>query len=257
MICLFSIECCNLTTDLQELGSILNLQRLLSAPHTAQQISALWAAYHASRSGGTGRGFVCASIPLTVYEKMAKNGRKYPSFVVPVPHAQQQRTAVSVASEDNTAHEFYYLQWDFNPPPPIPSTTDDLFTKPTYTTPSGLSNPPTAMVLYTPLQEYKLRQTFATPYLVLTMYTDLAATHGIVLLRGEITPTGTGHSSSKGRYMMSQEDAQLLVIALQRFYLWTKSKESGKDGIELLMAFHEKPQEFEWKDLLRFSEPTA
>jgi ATP synthase F1 complex assembly factor 1 len=57
--------------------------------------------------------------------------------------------------------------------------------------------------------------------------------------------------------MMSQEDAQLLVIALQRFYLWTESKESGKDGMELLMAFHEKPQEFEWKDLLRFSTPTA
>lgn len=189
---------------------------------------------------------------------MAKNGREYPSFVVPVP-----RRSASEAPEDNPPHEFYYLQWDFHPPPPIPSSSDDPFIKPTYTTPSGLSNPPTSTVLFTPLQEYKLRQSFATPYLVLAMYTDLASTHGIVLLRGEITPsTSTGHGPSEDRYMMSQEDAQLLTIALQRFYLWntdgvTESKESCSEGMELLVAFHKRPHEFDWKDLLRFSNLTT
>jgi ATP synthase F1 complex assembly factor 1 len=84
-----------MTDEEQELSTILNLQRLLATPHTAGQISALWTAYHASRSGGTGRGFVCASIPLPIYEKMMKNGRCYPTFVVPVPRVQQPLETLS------------------------------------------------------------------------------------------------------------------------------------------------------------------
>ena len=125
-----------------------------------------------------------------------------------------------------------------------------------YTNSAGLSNPPMATVLFAPLQEYKVRQTFATPYLVLTMYTDLAASHGVVLLRGEITP-----STSTDRYMMSQEDAQLLTIVLQRFYLWNdeglnEGQEFGTEGKKLLIAFHERPDDFEWQNLLKFSNPT-
>jgi ATP synthase F1 complex assembly factor 1 len=94
------------------------------------------------------------------------------------------------------------------------------------------------------------------------MYTDLAASHGIVLLRGEITPSTTAsQGSSSDRYMMSQEDAQLLTIALQRFYLWSEEgsaeeEEFGTEGKKLLIAFHKKPDEFEWQDLLKFANPT-
>lgn len=195
-----------------------------------------------------------------------KNGRSYPTFVVPVSRVQQppEASRLPESSQDrqeNTAHEFYYLQWDFHPPPPIPSASDDPFLKPIYTNSAGVSNLPISTVLYAPLQEYKLRQAFATPYLVLTMYTDLAASHGIVLLRGELTPsTSASQGSSSGRYMMSQEDAQLLTIALQRFYLWSDQGstegEFGMEGKKLLIAFHEKPEEFEWQNLLKFSNPT-
>jgi ATP synthase F1 complex assembly factor 1 len=265
-VSMYFLQTC-MTNEEQELSTILNLQRLLGIPHTAEQLSALWTAYHASRSGGTGRGFVCASIPLPIYEKMTKNGRGYPTFVVPVPRVQQpsdtsQLPASSLGRQENTAHEFYFLQWDFHPPPPIPSASDDPFLKPLYTNSAGVSNPPISTVLYAPLQEYKVRQTFATPYLVLTMYTDLAASHGIVLLRGEITPsTSVSQGSSSDRYMISQEDAQLLTIALQRFYLWsdegsTEEEEFGTEGKELLIAFHKRPDEFKWQDLLKFSNLT-
>ncbi len=191
---------------------------------------------------------------------MAKNGRDYPSFVVPVRRVQDRVSPPSEENQqENVAHEFYYLQWDFYPAPPIPSAVDDPFLKPTYTTSAGLSNPPISTILYAPLQEYKLRQAFATPYLVLTMYTDLAVSHGIVLLRGEISPST---SSSSDSYMMSQEDAQLLTLALQRFYLWseegdTAEKEFGREGKNLLIAFHKKPQAFDWKDLLKFADPST
>lgn len=178
---------------------------------------------------------------------MAKNGKSYSSFVVPVPRVQP--TADSGPKEEDTAHEFYYLQWDFHPPPPIPSAADDPFAKPIFKTTEGKSNPSTTTVLFAPLQEYKLRQAFATPYLVLTMYTDLAVSHGTVLLRGEITPS----SGSPGvGYMMTQEDAQLLTMALQRFYLWSEHEgpNSSDEGQKLLKTFHEKPENFEWQKLL-------
>ncbi|KAF8973671.1 ATP11 protein-domain-containing protein [Flammula alnicola] len=240
------------------LSSILNLPRILSAPHTADQISALWTAYHASRSGGTGRGYVCASVPLDQFHKLEKNGKLYPSFVVPVPHIQAELTTAGfLPPEEEMAHEFYYLQWDFHASPPIPSPSDDPFAKPVQSLPEG-SNPPSCTILFTPLQEYKSRGSFATPYLVLTLYTDLAASHGVVLLRGEITPsTSNGHGTAD-RYMLNQSDAQVLTLALQKFYLWNEGKDSGQpsEGERLLRAFHETPQDFKWEELLKFSKLT-
>ena len=219
----------------------------MSTPHTTNQISGLWTAYHASRSNGTGRGYLCATIPLDVYKRMEKNGHSYPSFIVPIPRIQpEQETDHSHQVKENLAHEFYFLQWTFHASPPIPSASDDPFVIPT----SSGSNPQTSVILFTPLQEYKIRNSFATPYLILTMYTDLAETHGIVLLRGEITPSTASGSTSAYSYMLSQADAQILAMTLQKFYLWN---ENSSDSEKLLHAFHKDPQDFKWQDLLEFS----
>jgi ATP synthase F1 complex assembly factor 1 len=122
--------------------------------------------------------------------------------------------------------------------------------------------------LFTPLQEYKLRQSFATPYLILTFYPDFAQTHGIVLLRGEITPSAAaaaaipGQDISTARFLLSQIDAQLLAIGVQKFYLWgNESDDSGQKGDrnaeKLLRQFHEQPEEFNWADLLEHARLTS
>jgi len=97
-----------------------------------------------------------------------------------------------------------------------------------------------------------MRNGFAMPYLILTMYTDFAETHGNILLRGEITPSTASGSGSADRYMLSQADAQLLAITLQKFYLWS---DNGSDltGEKLLQTFHKNPQDFKWEDLVKFS----
>ena len=219
----------------------------MSNPHTTNQIAALWTAYHASRSNGTGLGYLCATIPLNIYKKMEKNGRSYPSFVVPIPRSQpEQETNPSHQGQENLAHEFYFLQWTFHASPPIPSPSDDPFVIPT----SSGSNPQTSVILFTPLQEYKMRNSFATPYLILTMYTDLAETHGIVLLRGEITPSSASGSTSGYRYMLTQADAQMLAMTVQKFYLWN---ENSSEVEKLLHVFHKNPQDFKWQDLLKIS----
>ncbi|KAF9478027.1 ATP11-domain-containing protein [Pholiota conissans] len=237
------------------LSSILNLPRILATPHTADQISALWLAYHASRSGGTGRGYICATIPIDQFRKLEETGKRYPTFVVPIPRLQQvpANDESNSASTEEVAHEFYFLQWDFYPSPPIPSAFDDPFKKPVKSIAEG-SNPQSSTILFTPLQEYKLRGSFATPFLILTAYTDLAITHGIVLLRGEITPS----PSNPEHFLLSQSDAQILTLDLQKFYLW-----NGKSGLDepaegqrLLRAFHETPENFKWEELLKYSNPT-
>ncbi|KAG6885527.1 hypothetical protein C0993_000523 [Termitomyces sp. T159_Od127] len=230
------------SSPVKPLSSILNLQKIMATPHTPDQIGALWTAYHLSKSGGTGRGYVCAAIPLDLYKKMAGIAEQYPTFIVPV-RREKLATEPKIKGEGD-AYEFYFLQWDFHDVPPVPSATDDLFA---FSKPASAGvNPKIATILFTPLQEYKIRAAFATPYLVLTHYTDLAYSHGVVLLRGEITP----NSSGTGSYMLTQEDAQMLSMSAQKFYLWD-NRDQASTGGELLRCFHEKPQEFQWEKLLK------
>ncbi|KAH7910163.1 ATP11 protein-domain-containing protein [Hygrophoropsis aurantiaca] len=248
------------SSPVKPLDAILNIPKLVSTPHTAAQISALWTAYHASRTSGTGRGYICASVPIDIYNKMTQVAKRYPLFVVPIP----RENTSGISQEDpnqgeGTAHEFYLLQWNFYEPPSSPLIPNPFFPP---TSHDADSPPQPSTVLFTPLQEYKLRTSFATPYLVLTFYTDLARTHGIVLLRGEITPSaavGTGEKSSE-RFLISQTDAQVLAMELQKFFLWDEGgKASGKldqTAEDLLKQFHEAPETFSWEGLLRLSRLT-
>lgn len=235
----------------QSLSSILNLSKILSV--TPAQVSALWTAYHASRSDGTGRGYLCASVPVEVYRKMARVASKYPTFVLPIPRLVP---AENPGEEQKTAHEFYFMQWDFHGPPPTITAELDPFSVPA--TPAPENTPPISTTLFTPLQEYKLRGSFATPYLVLTHYTDLVHTHGLVLLRGEITPSSAAASASDGgRYLLAQEEAQILSIALQRFYLPNEADKGQQEREALLKTFHEQPEGFKWEGLLKHASLTA
>ncbi|PCH33261.1 ATP11-domain-containing protein [Wolfiporia cocos MD-104 SS10] len=242
------------SSPVKPLDSILNLDKLLETPHTPEQLSVLWKAYHASRSGGTGRGFLSAAVPPDAYAKMLSVAARYPTFVVPVP---RPAAPASTSSESESgsgpgtsepAYEFYFMEWGFHGAPPAPRVGTELFAAPPAA--GAGANPQTTTVLFTPLQEYKLRGAFATPYLVLTHYADLARSHGAVLLRGELTPSPGGGDA---RYMLSQQDAQLLAVAVQRFYLWS---EGESERAALLRAFHESPAAFKWEELLKHAQYT-
>ncbi|KAK7694213.1 hypothetical protein QCA50_001393 [Cerrena zonata] len=236
------------SSPVKPLSSILNLDKLFQTEHTPEQVSVLWRAYHASRSKGTGRGYLCATVPVESYKHMLTAATRYPYFVLPIPRADAQ--VDEPVSEGNQPTEFFFMQWDFHGSPPDPKPKNDIFTRPIIS-----KNPQTSTVLFTPLQEYKLRASYATPHLVITHYTDLVETHGLVLLRGEITPsTGNGGVSADGRFLLSQQDAQLLALGVQRFYLWSQ----GHDEKEaLLKCFHENPDDFKWEDLLKHAEVSS
>ncbi|KAI6136966.1 ATP11 protein-domain-containing protein [Pisolithus sp. B1] len=252
------------SSPIKPLSSILNVAKLLATPHTSSQISALWTAYHASRSGGTGRGYICASLPLEAYNRMTNVAKRYPSFVLPVPRQHKPETS-PLGDMPEPAHEFFYLQWDFYSTPSQPSATDPDPFQLVPLAPNCTALPPVSTILFTPLQEYKHRGSFATPYLVLTFHTDLSYSHDVVLLRGEITPSAAVTDAKPGRdivdrYLLSQVDAQLLAMGLQEYYLWDKGKggeERDSTAEELLKQFHERPNDFDWQELLKRSVMTA
>lgn len=102
--------------------------------------------------------------------------------------------------------------------------------------------PPPSTVLFTPLAEYKARQEFSQPYLILTHYTDLAASHNVVLMRGEIS----------ANVALNSTDAQMLAIRMQMFYNDTgKGGDMERQRRELLRSFHETPEQFDVDALIK------
>lgn len=231
----------------QPLDTILNLSKLLSAspPLTSEQLGALWTAYHARKEG-----VLCAIVPVDMYEQLLRRARQFSQFVVPLPRGS---TPAEEGKEAEGGTEMFFIEWGLHHSPALPKASVDELGLPTTdnTTPAPPqgSNPPIATLLFTPLQDYKHRQSFAAPHLALTFYTDLAATHGVVLLRGEITPAQSGD----GRWLLNQAEAQALVVATQKFYL-PGTGEGAQEREDLLKCFHERPEEFKWERLLELSD---
>lgn len=187
---------------------------------------------------------------------MESVSKRYSAFVVPLPRPRPASAELLKEGENDTAYEFYFMQWSFHEKPPVPNSVDpnNPFDIPSS---KNSTNPSLATVLFTPLQEYKSRQTFATPYLITTFYTDLATTHNTVLMRGEITPSAASAGGGPDKYLLSQEDAQVLIMMLQRFYLWDQKSDLGTGAAKVLQTFHEKPEDFKWEDLVKASSLTA
>lgn len=225
------------------LGDIMDLTRILETPHTAEQISALWTAYHTKKSL-EGRGLLSAVIPRATYEAFLPNARKYPSFILPLPRPEAQLEPPKDGAASNVPVEFYFMEWAQYPAPHPPSLDAEALFKSSKSQ-SKSPNPPCTTVIFTPLQEYKLKQAYALPHLVLTHYTDLAHSHDLVLMRGELTPS----QSDAGRSMLSPSVAQILAFGLQQFYLPGQNAQKAK----LLQTFHEKPEEFSWEELISTS----
>lgn len=253
-------------SPIKPLSSIMDLQKLEG--ESAEAISKLWTGYHSIKKK------LSAVIPTETYLRLVETAKRYPQFVLPLPRTivgaedgDQAESGVQ-AGEQKQGYEIQFMEWGFLP---SPEPQDGSPRVPSPTT-----------VLFTPLAEYKLRQEFAQPLLVLTHYTDLAHSKGVVLMRGEITsseeleatPTGVAAAEAakargaseeeqqrlmapvqggaspgaKPGEKMSEQDAQLLAMTMQRFYL--PAKEAGAEDAhaserkQLLKAFHEDKEAF-------------
>lgn len=197
---------------IQPLQQIMDLSKITDTPHTPEQVASIWNGYHSIKGDGTGRGYLSASIPTGLFSSLIATAKLFPWFIIPL-----ERTT---PDSQSTGHEFFFLEWSFH------RTNNDI---------------EQAVVMFTPLQEYKLRQQFSQPYLVMTCYSDLIRTHQIGLMRGEISDS----PNRPGEFLLSQNDAQLLAIQLQKFYL-----AQGGASRKILETLHRNKAEFRWEELL-------
>ncbi|EST08095.1 ATP11 [Kalmanozyma brasiliensis GHG001] len=212
---------------IKPLSSFLDVDKLRT--QDKETITKLWAGYHTLKNK------LSAVIPAEKYLEMLANARKYPQFVLPLPREvlDEEADTAGVAKE---AFEMQFLEWAV-----VPNAAAE-------------GAPPSATTLFTPLAEYKLKQDFSQPVLILTFYTDLSQSNGLVLMRGEVT--GLNEKTGKGG-RIDQAQAQLLALTLQRFYLPSTATGSGAEAekdqsarAKLLHDFHKRPKEFDVEELV-------
>ena len=190
-----------------------------------EKIGQLWTTYHTMRNK------LSAVVPATTYQMMMENAKRFPQFVLPLPHAVKND-----AGEVEMGYSMQFLQWHLLPlRKGLPSNT-----------------PPASTVMFTPLAQYKLHVDYAEPVFALMHYTELMLDKGIVLLRGDVLGADESGNSSH----MTQQEAQLLAMCLQRFYHLDWALEGIDNDVSadkrrlLLRAFREKPEEFTVERLL-------
>jgi ATP synthase F1 complex assembly factor 1 len=237
----------------QPLAEIINLPLLHMTPHDRDAIAKIWTGYHTSHPT-LSSGFLSAFLSQDVYAKMVETAKANPFFVLPLPRPATSDSEVGEVLTDS--YEMFYLQWLFHPtsdaalPPPADGTTKPL--------------PHTSSVIFTPLEEFKRSGEWAQPYLVLTHYPEMAHSHDLVLMRGEITSASAGGpagSDANPGFMLSQQQAQLLALALQKFYCTSvelpnedaRGKKERLDRAETLKAFRERPQDWDWEGLVEMA----
>jgi len=89
-------------------------------------------------------------------------------------------------------------------------------------------------LLFTGLEDYKVRGTEASPYLAVTHYSELAETKKLVLVRGDVVLPGK----------LSDEEAQALLQETHAFYLQERR-------FALVRAFNKDPSSFEFRSVLQ------
>ncbi|WVQ73794.1 hypothetical protein IAR50_003374 [Cryptococcus sp. DSM 104548] len=238
------------------LADIINLPLIHLTPHDTNAISQIWNAYHTSHPT-LSNAFLSASLPSQTYTSMLNVAKENPFFVLPLPRLSGAPVENADQPEIKTdEYEMFYLQWLFHPTPTAGSPAS------AEANPKAL--PFTTSIIFTPLEEFKRSGEWAQPYLVLTHYPELSQTHEVVLMRGEISPASAGGpdgSLLNPGFLLSQQQAQLLALALQRFYCTDIALPGESDQMrverlnrkEALRGFRERPGEWDWAGLVEMA----
>ncbi|KAH9406266.1 ATP synthase mitochondrial F1 complex assembly factor 1 [Tyrophagus putrescentiae] len=153
----------------------------LLAEKSAEEITAIWNAYHAKRDG------IYATIPAATYQRLFETATKYPAFILPLPRnsctsTSSSSSTSSTSSENNSdqpvgGYEFFLLQFEEH------------------------------SVHFTPMAAYHLHRELAPVCLTLHHYPELSASKGLVLLNAEFDSN-----------LLNALECQCLANQLQHYY---------------------------------------
>lgn len=121
----------------QNLDSFIDVDKLKL--HDTKQIELIWKARFVDKTND-----FCGSLNADTFSRLYVNARRYPTFVLPLPHEKE-------------GVELHYVQWSF-------------------------TEAETIHCLITSLAEYKLHGEFASPHTTILIHTDLLASKGLALM---------------------------------------------------------------------------
>ena len=225
-------------TGIKPLSSYLDLPKISTLP--AKEIEYIWRLRLASDPQS-----LCAVIPLATYTRIVASAQKHPQFVLPLPRpAAEDGSGDIETSADGfagkgvkrTAADVHFLQWGWHPPasPELGVGSSSAGTK--------TANTHTSTVIFTHLAAFKLHGEHAQPHTTITHHLDLADSHGLVLLNGNVM-SGRGVSVEEGRW---------LLMCLQKFYdVEGHGGGVGKERrVELMRKFSSGDKGFSLEELL-------
>ncbi|CEP62418.1 Atp11p LALA0_S05e05204g [Lachancea lanzarotensis] len=162
------------------LDSFLKLEKIKDL--SKQEIEFLWRARWANNNQALN-----AVVPATVFDQMSKHFKAVPTFVLPLPREIKAEASDlqgnNANDSDSQGVELHYIQWQ-------------------------VAGPTTVHCIITSLAEYKLHKEYAKPHTTFQFHTDLAQDKRIVLMNGHVEKDVN----------VSLQDAQLLLLNIQRFY---------------------------------------
>ena len=221
---------------------------------------------------------------------MVQLAKQHPVFLLPLP----RETEAGKVGGKEASWEMFFLQWTFHPTPSMQN--EDLDVGAGAGSSRRVERLPASSVMFTSLEEYKQKGEWARPWLVLTHYPDLhnnplghpappapapsttdpaasprvivrpdapPQSHPVVLMRGEISPSSTKSTITSPLpstdLALTQAEAQLLALGLQRFYCSTvdvvgESNESKRERREREGSLRSFGQEgWDWQGLVRMA----
>ncbi|VEU19687.1 DEKNAAC100880 [Brettanomyces naardenensis] len=192
------------------LNSYVRVDKVKDLP--ADQISLIWRARFQMKERS-----LCAVVPGQSFDRLYKNARKYPTFVLPL-----LRDDAQVEQSDNSQPpmEMHFVQWAF-------------------------VGPSTTHVLITSLAEYKLHKEYARPHTTIAFHSELKDSKDIVLMSGQVDKDAA----------VSLQDAQLLLLNLQRFYGGLgEESEISKERLRLVEQFNTGSANFDMEKFMQLAQ---
>lgn len=113
-------------------------------------------------------------------------------------------------------HELHYIQWQF-------------------------VGPNTIHLMFTTLLEFKTHKEFARPHTTISFHTELLESHGIVLMNGHVEKESA----------MTLQEAQLLLLNVQRFYGALSDSDATKKRLQMLRDFTTGNERFSVDELVK------
>jgi ATP synthase F1 complex assembly factor 1 len=126
-------------TTYKTLNSFVDLEKVKELPQ--KELELIWKARFDGKENS-----LISVVPKDVYERLYKNARENPNFVLPLPR-------------EGAGLELHYIQWSF-------------------------VGPNTVHLLFTSLLEFKTHKEFARPHTSLIFHTELKDSKGLVFMNG-------------------------------------------------------------------------